>query len=1722
MNRKYASYAAPVDPAAPRLVRWSMFCLWAVLLCLLVPDGSAQAATFTVKDTADTVDASPGDGVCADASGASGKCTLRAAIMESNTLPGADTINVDPGVYTLSRNGTDENGAATGDLDILGELVLTGSSGNAEGDPAATVIQAGTSAATGIDRVIDINPNLDLNVNVTVQALTVRNGRGMDEYGAGIAADSGSGTIRIYNSIVSGNTSLSGNGAGLYLSGGSPAGKLLVDKSRIVGNISYNRGGGVFVEGVAAFTMTGTTVEGNTATAGSGGGLFLIGDAQRTVSSSTIAGNTAKGTAGSSLDGLGGGIYSVSKLNLDNSTISGNVAVRDGGGLQLAYAVDGAYLIRNATIYGNTADSDNNATGSGGGIGIQAGTASPLIHNSIVAGNKLGSQAASDLFGSAAGGSSYNLIGTGGSGGLVNGTAGNKTGVSDLRLGALADNGGPTKTHALLAGSPALDAGTAAQAPGAADQRGTAFARTADAADADSAAVVDIGAFEAHPSIEDLPDASMGSGGTLPVTFHIGDAALGVDTVTAVSSDPQLIPNAAENLAVSGSGDTRTLTIKPAPGRSGTATITVTVSHQVGGAVRSMADTFQVTVTAQPDLAITKTHTGNFRKGQPGTYTITVTNVGSAPTSGGITVEDSLPAGLTFVSVEAASWSCQLGQEPTRCVSGQALAPGESFEPIVLKVNVQADAASTVTNRAVVSGGGDGNPANNTAEDSTIIEEMAAITTTSLTSSKTPSVYGESVTWTATVSVVAPDTGTPTGTVTFKDGATLLGTEVLNGSGTAVFSRPSLAVGSHSITAQYNGSANYQFSVSSAVVQTVNLGAAQVKVTALPTASVFGQPATFKAAVTAIAPASGTPAGEVTFKEGATELDTVTLDGTGVASLPVDTLAAGTHRITAVYKGSSSFAGSVSAGLDYTVERADTVVELNVSPVTSAVYGEKVTLKAGVTTAKPGGGTPAGNVIFMEGAKVLRTAVLDGSGAAYWKTSDLSVGSHTITAVYEGSANHKGSTDSANLQVDQAATSTSVSTSVYSRVYGEPVELTAEVTVNSPGRGLPGGKVTFRNGADVLGTGQLDEKGIAVWTAEAGFPVGTYAEITAEYAGDERYISSVSEALSELTVAKAATSTAVKSSPETAAVGDKVELTATVSITAPGKGTAGGNVTFKEGADVLGTVSVDDSGIAKLPTPALTQGEHTYTAEYSGDASFAGSVSSVVKVTADLRATSTSLKSSVKQSVYGEKFTLTAEVQSTGVTPTGEVVFLSGSTELGRRFLEADGTAEFVLTDLVPGIYDLTASYGGDGDHAGSVSAQGLSLTVDRAATSTSVSPSVSSAVYGENVTLTAQVLVTAPGGGQPIGTVSFQRDGQPLGDGILDAEGKAEIKVSFLPLGISGITAVYADSGNLFKGSSSNSVNVTVRNPGLELDRYTYNLRIGESQATVVTAVYGPGDRRNVTDQSVFSSSDASVATVDAEGKVTAVGYGTADITVTYGSEMAVARVTVPSTNTALKSLTLTVGMAVLVPGTDTYEATVGSGASSIGIQAEAENAGAMVSINGAAAAQGSASATADLSEGLNTFDITVTAPDGSEKRYILKITREHSVPSTNTALKSLTLTVGTAVLVPGTDTYEATVGSGASSIGIQAEAENAGAMVSINGAAAAQGSASATADLSEGLNTFDITVTAPDGSEKRYILKITREHSVPSTNTALKSLTLTVGTAVLVPGTDTYEATV
>src|SRR5262245_16450781 len=182
------------------------------------------------------------------------------------------------------------------------------------------------------------------------------------------------------------------------------------------------------------------------------------------------------------------------------------------------------------------------------------------------------------------------------------------------------------------------------------------------------------------------------------------------------------------------------------------------------------------------------------------------------------------------------------------------------------------------------------------------------------------------------------------------------------------------------------------------------------------------------------------------------------------------------------------------------------------------------------------------------------------------------------------------------------ATTTTLRTAAATAVFGQSVTLTASL---SSAAGTPtGGFVTFRAGDSVLGTALVDANGQATFTTSLG--VGN-ASLTASYTGTGNFANSTSAAVG-LTVSRASTTVALTSSVNTAAAGQSVTFTATVSVLAPGMGLTSGTVTFMDGNVVLGTASVNPfSGTARFTTSFAAAGGHAITAVYSGDVNFVGS-----------------------------------------------------------------------------------------------------------------------------------------------------------------------------------------------------------------------------------------------------------------------------------------------------------------------------------------------------------------------------------------------------------------------------------------------------------------------------------------------------------------------------------
>ena len=476
-------------------------------------------------------------------------------------------------------------------------------------------------------------------------------------------------------------------------------------------------------------------------------------------------------------------------------------------------------------------------------------------------------------------------------------------------------------------------------------------------------------------------------------------------------------------------------------------------------------------------------------------------------------------------------------------------------------------------------------------------------TSTVLNSSPNPSVFGQAVTLTATVTPVVADTIAPTGTVVFKDGATTLGVVTLvNGSASLVTS--TLAAGAHSLTATYSGDLEFSPSASAVRTQTVNRGQTATTLTSTPNPSLAGQAVTLSTTVTAVAPAAGVPTGTVTFMDGATVLGTATLTN-GSASLVTSTLTTGNHSLTTVYSGSANFNASTSPAVNQVVN-SQTTTSLT-APPNPSVIGQAVTLTAVVSPVAPGTGVPTGTVTFRDGAAVLGTVTLV-NGSASLVTSTLAVGSHSLTAAYSGGGNFLASTSAIVIHtVNPGSTSTTLASTPNPSAVGQAVTLNATVSAVAPAVGVPTGTVTFRDGATVLGTATLVNGSASI--SISTLAVGTHP-LTAAYGGNATFAASTSAVVNQVVnaPAAAATSTSLTSTPNPSTTGQAVTLSATVTSAA---GVPTGTVTFRDGATALATVTLVN-GSASFSTTALAVGSHPLTAAYNGNATFAASTSAVV------------------------------------------------------------------------------------------------------------------------------------------------------------------------------------------------------------------------------------------------------------------------------------------------------------------------------------------------------------------------------------------------------------------------------------------------------------------------------------------------------------------------------
>jgi large repetitive protein len=382
--------------------------LAALVVVGVLPAVGAAAATLVVNSTLDAVDAAPGNGFCATAGGV---CTLRAAVQEANALPGADVVQLPPGVFRLTRTGSGEDAAATGDLDVSEELEVDGAGAD------VTIVDG-----VGTDRIFDVAGGTPL----TLAGLTIRNGDAGSGTGGGIfdhggaplhlrdvtvagcraylggglyhgagdlgvdgstlendesEADGGcayvtfGGTLAIADSLFRSCRAGGALGGGAIFYAGHDSPSVDVADSTFDANVSAGAGGACALSAVGRLTVTGSRFTNNFAS-GSGGALDLVATLPR-IAQSTFARNASLGSVGGAIRAYAG------ELLLVDLEIRDNIALAGGG---VAAAGPGGSTIRFSRIV------DNTALGSGGGVWLMPGAYGSIVNSTLSGNRALGGQ----------------------------------------------------------------------------------------------------------------------------------------------------------------------------------------------------------------------------------------------------------------------------------------------------------------------------------------------------------------------------------------------------------------------------------------------------------------------------------------------------------------------------------------------------------------------------------------------------------------------------------------------------------------------------------------------------------------------------------------------------------------------------------------------------------------------------------------------------------------------------------------------------------------------------------------------------------------------------------------------------------------------------------------------------------------------------------------------------------------------------------------------------------------------------------------------------------------------------------------------------------------------------------------------------------------------------------------------------------------------------------
>ncbi len=745
--------------------------------------------------------------------------------------------------------------------------------------------------------------------------------------------------------------------------------------------------------------------------------------------------------------------------------------------------------------------------------------------------------------------------------------------------------------------------------------------------------------------------------------------------------------------------------------------------------------------------------------------TIKVGNI-SAPQAVGLANDGNATLALTSptlvnAATDGSTTTCMAGANilsTNTCVIGAEFAPAVIGSPVLGSITVNSSAGNTAP---VISLSG--------------VVLSITPTTVAVTSSANPSLAGASVTFTATIS----NGGLPlTGTVLFFDGATQICSVTVNGS-SAACTTSALTLGQHSMTAKYSGDANNASSVSAALVQVVKQSAT-LTLTVVPNPVVVT--ANVALTLTATAP-TGTPSGVVTFYDGSTILNAVSLSASGTAAYSTATLSVGTHNLSVQYAGDTSNAAGQSNVVREIVQQAATTTVLASSSSTATV-GTQVTFTA--TVSSTNGPAPTGTVQFMDGSTSLGSGTIGSGGTSVLSIASLAPGTHNIVAIYNGDTDDSMSSSTALTEtIQQILTATALTASLNPISAGAALSLTAAVaaTGGATGGGILSGVVTFSEGSTTYGSVAVNNSGDATISLST-LSAGSHS-ILASYGGSTNYAASVSPVVIEV-VQSTATTTTLTSTAATTLADEAASFTVAVSSTTGG--VPSGTVTFNDGAVSMGQAQLNTQGVATLVTSSLAVGTHAITAVYVGNGNYNTSTSAALQHVVVLATTSVTLAGPAAPINAGGAFGMTATLSSNGVAPTGTISLRNGSATIATVSVAADGTFSFSNLNLSVGSYQLIAVYGGDANDAAATSSP-VTVVVQLTPTATSLISSMNPATAGQSVSFTA---TTSGGTPSPTGSIKFMDGATVLGSAPLGANGVATLASSALTFGKHSITATY------------------------------------------------------------------------------------------------------------------------------------------------------------------------------------------------------------------------------------------------------------------------------------------------------------------------------------------